>query len=192
MEDVGEVADELTGKASQQIWLPPHLNERDQTVHQIGQLLLPALARPEEASELFVDHLALALRAHLVHRYGKNSPRRTKSTGRLAGWQERRVKELLLSDVAQDASLDELAKLCGLSRSHFVKAFRESTGLPPHQWLIAQRVERAKELMMHTEMPLSEIAFRCGFSDQSHFSRLFSRAAGVPPRTWRASFRLCE
>ncbi len=192
MSEVACVAEELTGKASKELWLPQHLNEQDQTVNQIGQLLLPALARPDEAPNLFIDHVALALRAHLVHRYGNQSIRRERSAGRLAGWQERRVKDLLLSNLAEDVSLEELAKHCRLSRGHFVKVFRATTGMPPHQWLIAQRVERAKELMMSTDMPLTEIAFQCGFSDQSHFSRLFSRAVGVTPRTWRMSFRSCE
>ena len=59
-------------------------------------------------------------------------------------------------------------------------------GLPPHRWLIVQRVERAKEWMRDPNMPLSMIAVACGFADQSHFSRTFTRLTGVTPRRWRA------
>lgn len=79
-----------------------------------------------------------------------------------------------------------MASACGLSRSYFVKAFYQTTGLPPHRWLIVQRVERAKEWMRNSGLPLSMIADACGFTDQSHFSRTFTRLTGVSPRRWRA------
>ncbi len=78
-----------------------------------------------------------------------------------------------------------MASACGLSRGYFVKAFYQTTGLPPHRWLIVQRVERAKEWMRNPNLPLSMIADACGFADQSHFSRTFMRLTGVSPRRWR-------
>jgi len=184
------VSDELGGRQGSQIHLPPHENLVDPVVEQIGHLLLPALARPQDASMLFVEHLTMALQAHLLKRYGTKAVPTPRATGGLAAWQERRAADYMLAHLSEDISLDDVAKQCGLSKSHFIKAFREKTGLPPHQWVIAQRLARAKHLMKTTEMALAEIAFSCGFSDQSHFSRLFSRAEGITPRAWRVQVRI--
>ena len=72
-----------------------------------------------------------------------------------------------------------------LSASHFARAFPISTGLPPHQWLLRQRIETAKQLMNDRDLPLSEIAISAGFANQSHFTRVFSAVVGVSPGTWR-------
>ena len=72
-----------------------------------------------------------------------------------------------------------------LSVSHFSRAFRTSTGLPPHQWLLRQRVKAAKQLLGVHDLPLSEIAISAGFANQSHFTRVFSSVVGVSPGAWR-------
>ena len=74
----------------------------------------------------------------------------------------------------------------GLSVGHFSRAFRISTGLPPHQWLLRQRVKVAKQLMTVRDLPLSEIAISAGFANQSHFTRVFSASVGVSPAAWRS------
>lgn len=181
------VADELGAKADLRLCLPPHENVRDDTVHRIGQLLLPALARPQEASRLFVDHLALALHAHLMQRYGNRPPPPSRSVGRLAAWQAQRAKDFLLANLASDVSIEATAAQCSLSRSHFIKAFRQTTGLTPHQWLTARRIERGRQLMQATTMSLAEIAVACGFADQSHFNRVFRKVCGLAPGAWRRS-----
>ncbi|MCA8051821.1 helix-turn-helix domain-containing protein [Burkholderia arboris] len=96
-----------------------------------------------------------------------------------------RAKELLLAHLDGKIGLADVASACGLSRGYFVKAFHQTTGLPPHRWLVVQRVERAKEWMRNPNLPLSMIADACGFADQSHFSRTFMRLTGVSPRRWR-------
>jgi AraC-like DNA-binding protein len=82
-------------------------------------------------------------------------------------------------------SLQQIAAELDLSVSHFSRAFRASTGLPPHQWLLHQRVEAAKQLMTVRDLPLSEIAISAGFANQSHFTRVFSSVVGVSPGVWR-------
>jgi transcriptional regulator GlxA family with amidase domain len=103
----------------------------------------------------------------------------------LAPWQERRAKELLMADLSGDLSLPDLAHACCLSTSHFSHAFRQTIGCPPHQWLLAQRVERAKQLILNTRQPLSEIALATGFADQSHFTRVFTQRVKASPAAWR-------
>jgi transcriptional regulator GlxA family with amidase domain len=92
---------------------------------------------------------------------------------------------MLLANIDGRIGLDELARACSLSRSHFARAFKATTGMTPMQWLLNQRVERAKNLLLNSTLPIDEIAHTCGFSDQSHFSRAFLRAIGDTPGAWR-------
>lgn len=178
-----ETAEDIGGRRAGRLFHPPHLATIDPTVHQLGQALLPALAHPECASRLFVDHMALALHAHLSKTYGSLAAPRLR--GGLAPWQERRAKEMMLAHMDGDLPLADLAQACGLSRSHFARAFRETTGLPPHRWLMQARLDRAKDYLRTSQLLLGQIAHLCGYADQSHFTRTFSRAMGCSPVAWR-------
>lgn len=184
-----ETARDLGVRTVERLYCPPHLTVADPVVHHLSQALLPALERPECASTLFVDHMALALRAHLVQTYGgiPQAPRRVQS--RLAAWQEMRAKDMIMAHLDGEVSLETLAEACGMSRAHFARAFRASTGVPPHRWMVLQRVERAKHYLAHGDIQLAEIAQSCGFSDQSHFTRTFARVTGMNPGLWRRTQR---
>ena len=97
----------------------------------------------------------------------------------------RRACDFIAENLAQDICLDDLAELTGLTVKHFARAFKQSTGLPPHQYLIAQRIEAAKRCLTDGKASLADIALACGFADQSHFTASFRKAVGVPPGTWR-------
>ncbi|NEV01040.1 helix-turn-helix domain-containing protein [Bradyrhizobium uaiense] len=146
--------------------------------------LRQAFEHPEQASRLFVEHVTLAACTHAAKIYGGMRPARP-TQGGLAPWQRRRVEETLAADLEGDISLADLANDCGLSTSHFSRAFRQSTGLSPHQWLLRHRVDRAKSLLPDRKLSLSDIALACGFADQSHFTRVFARLAGISPGAWR-------
>ncbi|MGY8525635.1 helix-turn-helix domain-containing protein [Paracidovorax citrulli] len=191
---VQDTADDLGIKQAARLHCPPHLSVADPVVHGISMALLPALANPHHASQLFIDHIALALHAHLVHTYSEGTAPGTavapvapvsRIRGGLAPWQEHRAKELMLAHLDGEISLAALAHECGLSRSHFAKAFRESTGMPPHRWLVLQRVDKARHYLLTSDLPLGQIATLCGFADQSHFTRAFSRTTGSSPGVWR-------
>jgi AraC family transcriptional regulator len=157
----------------------------DATIRNIGAILLPALERPEQANRLFVDYITLALLAHLADRYGETSVASRLRRGGLAPWQERRAKELLAARLDGEITLHDLARETGLSRSHFARAFKVTTGQPPHRWLMAKRIERAQEFLGNPILPLAEIANLCGFASQSHFTRVFTKAIGRSPGDWR-------
>jgi AraC-like DNA-binding protein len=166
------------------------VEHRDETMLGLARSLNPVLARPEHATALFTDHVFLAMATHLAVTYGGLKTGDTRACaapkGRLLSpLQERRVTSRLLDDLAGDTTLSELAALCGLSRSHFVRAFKRSRGMPPHRWLSMQRVKRAKDLLRGTKMPIAEIALACGFTDQSHLTRVFSKAFRIGPGAWR-------
>lgn len=103
----------------------------------------------------------------------------------LAPWQMRRAIQLLQSAIGADCPVQMLARACGVSHGHFAHAFKISTGLPPHRWLLRLRIQRAREMMERTKDSLSAIALSCGFADQSHFTRAFRAATGMTPARWR-------
>jgi AraC family transcriptional regulator len=84
----------------------------------------------------------------------------------------------------RELSLNELAAIAQMSQCHFCRAFRQSTGRSPHQYLIQQRVERAKQLLKQGAMTIAEVAIACGFTHQSHLQRHFKRLTGMTPKTW--------
>ncbi|WP_338821811.1 AraC family transcriptional regulator [Bradyrhizobium septentrionale] len=156
----------------------------DPIIRHVGGVLLPALRRPTETNRLFIDYSLLAFTVHVAQTYG--GMRVTKSArGGLAPWQVKRACERLDSDLGGELSLQQIAAEFGLSVSHFSRAFRSSTGLPPHRWLLRQRVEVAQQLMTVRDLPLAEIAISAGFANQSHFTRVFTAVVGISPGVWR-------
>ncbi len=156
----------------------------DEAVHHIGASLLQGLRRPSEANQLFVDHMMLALTAHIAQAYGQLRNAEPLSGG-LAPWQLKRTCEKLEADLSGKLTLQEIAAEIGISASHFSRAFRTTIGLPPHQWLLRQRINAAKQLLSVRSLSLAEIAIAAGFANQSHFTRVFSTLVGVPPGVWR-------
>ena len=157
----------------------------DPVMSQLGAALLPALERPDEACGLFVDHVLIAASMHIAYVYGGMRNTSMPVRGGLAPWQERRAKEILSANLDGEISVNSLATECGLSVGHFARAFRQSTGIAPHRWLLVQRVEKAKGLLLNSSLSLVDIAFNCGFADQSHFTRAFTHATQISPGTWR-------
>jgi AraC family transcriptional regulator len=105
----------------------------------------------------------------------------------LPSWKSRRVKQYIETNLDRPIRNSELAEVARLSRSHFCRAFHNSTGNPPHEYVIRRRIERAQALMRSTRTPLTQIALDCGLVDQAHLARLFRRVVGVTPKAWRTA-----
>jgi AraC family transcriptional regulator len=157
----------------------------DATISNLGQAVLPALSRPDQTSQLFIDHILFALGMHVAQTYGGMRPLPPLIRGGLAPWQERRAKEILSANLDGRVMLKQVAQECGLSTSHFSRAFHRTVGTAPHLWLLKRRVEVAKQKLRDRRLPLSEVALTCGFADQSHLTRVFTRFVGVSPGAWR-------
>jgi len=157
----------------------------DPIVTHLGGCLLPMLDCPSPANGLFVEHLAMAIQTHFLARYVTRSqlPRPLRSG--LTARQLRIAKQALYENLDGSTPLRSIARECGLSPSHFARAFTISVGQPPHQWLLEQRVDLARQLLGESSLPLCDIAIQCGFADQSHFTRVFSARTGLSPGRWR-------
>jgi AraC family transcriptional regulator len=137
----------------------------------------------EPTDTLYGDTLALALLLRLASLNREQPP--SISHGGLPPQQLRQVTDYLVEHLADRISLRELANITHRSRSHFSRAFRASSGMPPHQWLMNERVQKAKEHLLDGKLAIADIALAVGFSDQAHLTRVFSRAVGASPAVWR-------
>jgi AraC family transcriptional regulator len=145
------------------------------------------LARPDNVLPLFAEGWAMQALAHVARATQGQRPTR-RAYGGLAPRQLRRAKEMLRADLASRVSLPRVAEACRLSVGYFSQAFKASTGISPHQWVVALRLEAAQNLVENSQVPLVEIACMCGFADQSHLSRVFVHALGASPGAWRRKY----
>jgi AraC family transcriptional regulator len=105
--------------------------------------------------------------------------------GGLAPWQVRRCEEYLNAHANTNVGLEHLASLVGLSPFHFARAFKQSTGVPPHQYLLSVRIEKAKALLSTTDANVTTIAFEVGYESSQALARLFRREVGLSPSDYR-------
>jgi AraC-like DNA-binding protein len=182
---INEVAAEAGSPPLDELRYPRAVGIDDTIARQLLSSVLPAIAQPEHAHPLFLDHVVMAMASHVAYAYGNVPVKHGHRRGGLASWRLRRATQMMSETLGEGLALSRLAQECGLSTRHFARAFRQSTGVSPHRWLLRHRVERAKELLRQPALSLALIALRCGFADQSHFTRVFSREAGVSPSQWR-------
>jgi len=141
----------------------------------------------EPGERLLTSSLAHEMLSHtLLGQVGKREGLRLR--GGLAAHQRRQLVEFIDYQLAEAISLGQLAALCALSEYHFARMFRESFGLPPHQYVLARRLSRARELLRTTSRPLGEIALACGFASASHFTHRFRQVLGGTPGEYRQAF----
>lgn len=121
----------------------------------------------------------------VAHKYGGLRVQARPTRGGLSPSHARRVRDLLAANLSGRILLRDLAAACDLSIRQFTRAFRQTMGMAPHQWLLRQRIDRAMDLLVRTTRPLSLVAADSGFADQSHFTRVFKRSVGTTPAEWR-------
>lgn len=142
--------------------------------------------KPDQVCALNIDSLTIAACVDLL-RAGRDQS--TRSVGRLAPWQLRRVTEYISEHLAETVRLGDLAKITRLSQSQLGRAFKRSTGYSPHRWQLNARVAKAQQLLLSRSLPQAQIALATGFSDQSHFSRVFKKIVGSSPAVWQRERR---
>jgi AraC family transcriptional regulator len=108
---------------------------------------------------------------------------------RLLAWQARKVRDYIDSHITGPILVSDLCALVRRSEAHFSRSFKRAFGESPHAFVIRRRLELAALYMLQTDVPLCDVALRCGFSDQAHFSKQFRRANGLNPSAWRRTAR---
>jgi AraC family transcriptional regulator len=160
---------------------------QDQTMRHLMEILLYEKRHGFQSGSFFLDGIAAALASHLIRWYSADAPLIAKSVGGMAPSTLRRCIELMEARLAGDLRLDELAREGGLSTSHFIRSFRESTGKTPYQFLLDRRVQRAQTLMRDLRTSLPEVAKSSGFANQHHMARIFRSVTGMTPSAYRGS-----
>jgi len=158
---------------------------QDRLIEQIGLALLTEAGAETPSGKLYAESLAQTLIFHLLKNYSTAKHRIANLNGGLSSYKLRRAKEFIIENLEEDLSLAEIAAASDLSQFHFARAFRKSTGLTPQQYLMRQRIERAKELLAKNDLPIVEISLRTGFKNQSHFTTLFRKYTKFTPKLWR-------
>jgi AraC family transcriptional regulator len=190
-ERVARVAAEAFGLDPVRVSLPP-LDGLD-----LPQVRAAMLAVNEELTagaaggRLAAESLAHLIAVHLIRNASAPRPPARRTYGALPSGKLRAVVEFIEGHLDTGLTLGRMAAAAHLSASHFARRFKEATGVPPHQYVLARRVERAKQLLQQDgDLSLAEIAACAGYSDQSQFSHHFKRLVGVTPGQFRRSARI--
>jgi AraC family transcriptional regulator len=140
------------------------------------------------SGRLFLDSVEQAMAVALVNSHAVRHRPAQISRGGLGPARLRRIRELVHAKLEDELSLDELAQSVGLSTAHFARMFRKSTGETPHQFVLRQRVERAKAMLRAPAARVLDVAVACGFKTQQHFAQVFCNVCGVSPTKYRRNF----
>jgi AraC family transcriptional regulator len=164
--------------------LIPHFAVQDPLIYQIGLALKAELETNGASSCLYAESAATLLAVHLLRHYSTRIFKIRDYVGGLPQYKLRQAIDYIQAHLSENISLETIANHIDLSCYHFCRLFKQSTGFSPHQYVIQQRVKRAKQLLRQGKMSIGEIAIACGFSHQSHLNRHFKRLTGVTPKTW--------
>jgi AraC-like DNA-binding protein len=180
-----QIADDAEARRIGDLEYKPGVPVDDQVIANLGISLRAAFRLPEQTNPMFLDHVLMATATHMAVTYGGlRSGSRTRRGG-LTPMQSRRATEYLRAHLGAEVDIALIAQDCGLSTSHFRRAFRETMELAPHQWVLRARVDTAKDKLLDQRLSLDDVARCCGFADQSHFTRVFSKLSGISPGRWR-------
>ncbi|PAX53442.1 AraC family transcriptional regulator [Brunnivagina elsteri] len=175
-----QIANEVLGKDT--IELLPLLSTPDPLIHSMALALKAELEFSQIGGRLYVENIAQTLALHLLRNYSVASQAVVPPTSHgLPKHKLQQATDYINDYLDRDLSLGDLAALVQMSPFYFARLFKQSTGLAPHQFVIRCRVERAKELLLHSSLGIADIAAEVGFANQSHLNRHFKRIVGVTP-----------
>jgi AraC family transcriptional regulator len=165
--------------------LAPRFGDHDPLIERMALGVRDALGDGDPASGMYVDYLARMMAAHLLRKHTVSAPAwAPASPGALTKAQVERAIDYMEANLGDSIALSDVAAASGLSPSHFARRFKSAMGMPPHQYLMFMRVERAKHLLRQRE-PIVEVALVCGFTHQEHLTRVFRRFTGATPAGYR-------
>jgi AraC family transcriptional regulator len=162
--------------------IPHYMTEQDILIQGIFGALRQELEFGKIGGYLLIDSLKTALAIHLLRNYCTAPPRLSSYTDGLSKPKLQQITEYINEHLHEDVKLIELAAIAQISPYHFLRLFKQSMGLTPHQYILQRRIHKAKYLLQESELSIADIAFRVGFCDQSHFTRCFKRLLGMTPK----------
>lgn len=184
---IQQVARDALAMDPDRLELLPEFKVRDPQIEAIGLMFLSELQQTNSGNRLYIDSLANVLAVHLLRHYGLAQPQPPVYEGGLSQRQLLQVMDYIHENLHQNLKLGDLAALLNMSEFHFSHQFKRTIGTPPHQYLLQQRIERAKQLLKQTDQSIMEIALSCGFNSHSHLSKQFRQFTGMTPKVYRGN-----
>jgi AraC family transcriptional regulator len=171
-----------------EVELHPHRKFADSRLGTLATVVHAEMVAGFPSGRLFLDSIEQAMAVALVSSQAvRHRPVRI-SRGGLAPARLRRITDLVHARFEDELGLDELAQSVGLSTAHFARMFRKSTGETPHQFVLRQRLERAKAMLRSPDARILDVAVACGFKTQQHFAQVFRDVCGISPTGYRQDF----
>ena len=167
------------------IELLPVLKTYDPQIEQLSKLLFWEMQNNSFGGKLYLESLKQVLVIHLLRNYGVFEPIFRQNNNGLAPYKLRQTIDYIQAYLDRDLSLKVMAEQIGMGRSYFAVRFKQAMGIPPHQYVIQQRVEKAKRLLKERTLTIAEIALECGFASQSHLNKAFGKYVGTTPKSYR-------
>jgi AraC family transcriptional regulator len=166
----------------------PRFGIVDPLLEQLSIALADALRSGAVRDGLYIDTVAHMMAVHLARAHSVQSrPAMLPYTPAMSHQRMRQLIEFIEANLDQPLTLDAMASQVGISPLYLARAFKAAVGQSPHQYVLARRIERAKELLRNTEIPIIDVALSVGFSSQSHLSHWMIRQTGVSPAVYRRS-----
>jgi AraC family transcriptional regulator len=181
-----QVATEALAMNPDRLEVIPTFRTRDPQLEAISMLLLTELKQENLGSRLYIDSLVNVLAVQLLRQYSASKPQLAVYEGGLPPRQLQQILEYIHAHLDRDIKLADLARSIGMSQFHFSHLFKQSIGTSPYQYLLQQRIERAKQLLTQTDRSIVDIALECGFNSHSHLSKQFRQLTGMTPKNYRS------
>ena len=168
--------------------LIPTFPQPDPFVYGTALALKQELETDYHGCRLYAETLRESLAVHLLRKYAVQQPQLPDGVGGIAPFKLKQILDLIGDRLSEEISIEQMADYLDLSPFHFCRQFKKSVGITPHQYVMQQRVEMAKRMLKRQTIPLSDVAFDCGFSNQSHLGRVFKRYTGTTPKRYQQEF----
>lgn len=182
---LAKVADE--GFHADKIELKPSFAVNNPQIEHIGLAMLAETEAGNPSGRIYFDSAATMLAVQLLKNYAVKAPAIHDYNGGLPKYKFRRAVEYIDAHLDGELALAEIADAAEMSPFHFARLFKQTAGVAPHAFVLNRRLERAKQLLLNREKPVTDIAFDLGFSSHSHFTTFFRKHTGVTPRDFRES-----
>lgn len=164
--------------------VPQFMNEGDELITGIFTTLKDELKSEKIGGDLLIDSLKNTLAIHLLRKYCNIKPKLNNYNSGLSPSKFKQVAEYIEEHLDTNLKVVKLAAIAQISPCHFIRIFKNTTGLTPHQYILQQRIAKARYLLHQKNISIAKIAVTVGFCDQSHFTRCFKRTYGVTPRQY--------